>query len=154
MSQCLLLLHLVIFKTRNMLKKQLLKLSLVLLASCIYSGLFAQTTEPQVYKEWQMLDESKTMIDVSYRVLKCSETNQIHLMIFNENVIDQNAQFSLEVTDETSGQKLVKDFDFATTKATMYKADCSNNTLLSALKFALPSDYDPAKLSVKLTFKP
>lgn len=137
-----------------MLKKQLLKLSLVLLASITFSALSAQTSEPQVYKEWQMLEESKTMIDVSYRVLKCSETNQIHLMVFNENVMDQNARFSLEVTEEVSGQKLVKDFDFAATKATMYKADCSNNTLLGALKFDLPSNYDPTKLSVKLTFKP
>lgn len=112
----------------------------------------AQST-PVVYKDWEMLIESNTLLDVSYRVIKCDATPQIHLLIFNENVFDQTAAFDLEITDVASGQKFVKSINFSAKKTTVYKALCDSDASLNALKFDLPSGYNPASLTVKITLK-
>ncbi|MDP1843149.1 MAG: hypothetical protein Q8K64_06975 [Sediminibacterium sp.] len=134
-------------------KTSLLKLFIaVLLALPAMSN--AQTPiNPIVYKDWVMIDESPTMLDVSYRVIKCTSVNQIHLMVFNENNFDQTANFELEVTNTKDGLKFTKAYNFATQKATIYKADCDSEPALEKLKIDLPAGYDPTNLTVKITFK-
>jgi hypothetical protein len=116
-------------------------------------NLIAQTGEI-IYKEWAFLGESSTQIDVSYRVIRCSTENEIHLQIFNENPNDQVAHFDVAITNNSDGAKFTKEITFSLDKAKIYRAECGSDTSLSALKIALPSGYDPANLTVKLTFKP
>lgn len=109
---------------------------------------------PVIYKDWEMIVESPTLMDVSYRVLKCETANQVHLMIFNENSIPQVAHFDLEITNTESGEKFTKEINFSCTKATVYKALCESDSSLDLLKINLPANFNPAGLTVKLTFKP
>lgn len=108
---------------------------------------------PVIYKEWASLGESSTQMDVSYRVIKCTSVNQIHLQVFNENPNDQTAHFELEITNTADGQKFNKEIIFATKRAEMYTAECNSDTALNVLKLDLPSSYDPTNLTLKITFK-
>lgn len=101
-----------------------------------------------------MLIESPTLIDVSYRVIKCDAAAQIHLMVFNENTTDQTAHFDLEITNTDTGEKFTKEISFAAKKATVFKALCDSDASLDALKINLPDNYNPKALTLKLTFKP
>ncbi len=107
-----------------------------------------------IYKEWALVGESKTFLDVSYRIIKCTNVNQVHLFIFNENPADQTANFEVEITNTSDGQKFTKDISFAAKKASMNKAECNSDSSLDSLKLDLPSAYDPTKITVKITFKP
>lgn len=109
---------------------------------------------PVIYKDWEMIIESTTLLDVSFRVIKCDTANQIHLMIFNENTMSQTAHFDLEITNTDSGEKFTKEINFAATKATVHKALCDFDASLEALKFNIPANFNPGSLTVKLTFKP
>lgn len=108
---------------------------------------------PVIYKEWALLGESKTQMDVSYRVIKCTTINQVHLFIFNENPADQTAIFDVEITNNSDGLKFTKSINYALKSAMMYKAECDSDASFDALKLDLPSSYDPTNLTVKITFK-
>ncbi len=109
--------------------------------------------EPVIYSNWEMLIESTTLIDISYRVIKCETTPQVHLMIFNENSIDQTAHFEIEISNGTTGEKFTKEINFAAKKATVFKALCESDSSLDPLKINLPANYDPGAIKIKITFK-
>ncbi|KAF0242729.1 MAG: hypothetical protein FD136_97 [Chitinophagaceae bacterium] len=134
-------------------KTSLLKLFIaVLLALPAMSN--AQTPgNPVIYKDWEMIVESLTLIDVSYRSIKCVSTNQVHLMIFNENSKPQKALFDLEITDVATGEKFTKEINFDCATATVYKALCESETALDPLKINLPTNFNPSAITVKVTFK-
>src|SRR5206468_1464015 len=119
------------------------KLSLMLLFLIVTLTLFAQTSSPAetIFKDWTMLGESQTQIDVSYRIIKCSTINQVHLFIFNENPTDQTAHFDVEIIN-TDGQRFSREVTFAVTKANMYRATCNSDASLNALKIDLPANYN------------
>lgn len=117
---------------------------------------FAQT-EDVTYKEWGLLAESKTQIDISYRIIKCaaSGTKQLQLQIFNESPRAQVASFDLEITNKADGSKTTKTISFSLSMGRIYTPSCSaSEDGMADLKIDLPADYDPTNLSVKLTFKP
>ncbi len=109
---------------------------------------------PVIYKDWNMVIESTTLIDVSYRIVKCTSVTQAHLMVFNENSVAQNAHFNIEFTNIASGEKFTKEINLACTKATIYKALCESDASLDVLKINLPANFNPMGISVKVTFKP
>lgn len=109
--------------------------------------------EEVVYKNWDKLGESSNHIDVFARVIKCTNTAQVHLMVFNESSIDQVSKFSIEITNTADNQKTTKEVSFSTTKATIYKADCNSEAGMESLKIDLPAGYDPANVTIKVNFK-
>ncbi len=108
---------------------------------------------PVIYKEWALLGESKTFLDVSYRIIKCTSVVQIHLNVFNESPKDQTANFDIEITNNNDGQKVTKSITYSLKMATMYKADCDSESSFDALKIDLPNGYDPTNITTKITFK-
>ena len=135
-------------------KKLLFFIVCMFACSVVVTELKAQSqSEPVVYKGWTMLGESKTLVDVSYRIIKCGSTAQIHLSIFNENPKDQVTQFELEFTDATRVKKDPKAVSFSLKAAKIYKALCDSDTSLDTLKIDLPADLDPATVEVRITFK-
>jgi len=126
-------------------------IALVLLVSTV---VFAQNGDI-VYKEWSFLGESKTQLDISYKLVRCSgsNTNQLFLQIFNENPNAQVARFDLEITNNSDSAKTTKEINFPVTMGRIYTPTCGDQSL-SDLKIDLPAAYDPTNLSVKLTFKP
>ena len=114
---------------------------------------FAQLNSSEVvYKEWSMLGESNTHVDVFYRVIKCTSTNQIHLFVFNESPKDQTASFVVDIAN-ASGKKLSRTITLPLAKAGMYRATCEDNKSLKALKLDLPKEYEPGSFTVKISFK-
>lgn len=132
------------------------KLLLLLLFTPAITFLKAQsaseTTKSEVIKEWAFLGESKTFLDVSYRVVKCGGSGQVHIQIFNENPNDQVANFEIEIANP-DGVKFSKKITFSVQKARIVQPDCDSDTSLNDLKIAVPSDYDLNTLRVKIIFK-
>jgi hypothetical protein len=131
-----------------------MKRLLVLLLLCgAFNIVNAQTSDPIVIKEWNMLAESKTRIDVSYRIVKCDSVIQIHFMVFNESPNDQSLEFDLTVTGSTEEQTFTKNIKYAAMKAAIVRASCDNNDAYKVLKVTIPAGYDPTQLTLKVNFK-
>lgn len=112
-----------------------------------------QPKEEVVYKNWDKLGESSNHIDVFARVIKCTSTKQVHLMIFNESSIDQVSKFVIEITNSATQEKFSKEISYSTVKATIYKAECESNASTDPLKIDLPDGYDPAQVKITVEFK-
>lgn len=106
----------------------------------------------EIMKGWTMIVESRTLIDVSYRVVKCEDKTQLHLLIFNENAIDQVAKFTMTVSDPLAKKSFTKEVSVPVSKAFVLKAECTSNPATQALKFDLPAGYNPKNLKVAVTF--
>ena len=111
-------------------------------------------SEDLVYKHWTFLAESETYLDISYRVIRCGSSNEVHLQIFNENPKDQVAKFDLEITNTADGAKSTREINFAVKAAVIIQGECNSDAATAPLKISLPAGYDPNAISVKLTFKP
>ena len=97
--------------------------------------------------------ESSSHIDVSYRIVKCdpAANAELHLQVFNEKATADNAKFDVLIADATSGQSFTTSVTKPVALAEMIIADCGTT---SNLKIAIPSAYDPATLTVTITFIP
>jgi hypothetical protein len=111
-----------------------------------------ETTRDEIIKEWAFLGESKTQLDVSYRVIKCSGTGEVHIQIFNENPKDQVARFDIEITN-TDGTKFTKEITYSVDKAAIVQPACDSEPYLNDLKISVPANYDLQNLKVKIIFK-
>lgn len=132
-------------------KRLLLCLLLFPLSAVLQSQ---SSSEEVIYKHWAFLAESETYIDVSYRVIRCGSSNEVHLQIFNENPNDQVAKFDLEIMNKADGDRTTKDISFHVKGAEIIQGECNGGTATAALRVSLPAAYDPNAISVKLTFKP
>lgn len=121
----------------------------LLLASGI--GAHAQTS----IQGWTIGGESAVHIDVAYQIVKCSPTGnaELHLQVFNEKTEADIAKFNVVIADAALGQS----FNTLVTKSLanmeMLIADCGS-TALNDLKIAIPTAYNPAALTVTITFIP
>jgi hypothetical protein len=133
------------------------KLLLLLLFAPAITFLKAQSktetaTKDEVIKEWAFIGESKTQLDVSYRVVKCSGSGQVHLQIFNENPNNQVGKFQISIQNGDS-EKFTKDITFSVDRAAIVQPDCNSEGALTDLKIAVPANYDLNNLRVKIVFK-
>jgi hypothetical protein len=114
----------------------------------------AQTSNKETYfQHWQMLGESKSKIDVFYRVINCGTgPNQLHIKIYNESMLDQMAKFDLEIVN-VNGKKITRSIEFDTKKATNYVALCESDEM-NILKIDLPDEFYAYGLKVNFNFKP
>lgn len=133
------------------------KLLLLLLFAPAITFLKAQSkteTGPkeEVIKEWAFLGESKTHLDVSYRIVKCSGSSQVHLQVFNESPNNQVAKFEILVMNGEL-EKFTKEISFSVDRAAIVQPDCNSEGSLSDLKISVPANYDLNNLRVKITFK-
>ena len=125
----------------------------IILISTLTTALFAQpspVSAEKVYKEWQVLADSKNMVEIFYCVVKCNGVNKINLMIFNDSTGDQDIQFALDITNNADNQHFTVSKKFSAQKGIFHKATCDSDTL-SELKITLPDGYDASDISVKQT---
>lgn len=125
---------------------------LLLLAICGNSEKSMAQEPDTVYQHWLFLGEDTSRIDVSYRVVKCTSTsgNQVHLSVFNENPTAKAVSFTVTVKDNSSNATTTHQVSYQAAAAAMDRADCSSS--YSNLKINLPSGYNPANLTVSITF--
>ena len=107
--------------------------------------------DPAVHSEWVALEESPKLIDVSYRVITCTGANpEIHFNVFNENASAQSLSFSLEITDNGSGNKTtVSVTNLSLSSAEMRIASCD---AYPELKIAVPDGFNPSNLSLHISY--
>jgi hypothetical protein len=117
------------------------------------SSSFAQpspVTADVVYKEWQVLPNSKNMVEIFYSIVKCGNENKINLMIFNDSSSDQDIQFALDIINIADNQHFTVTKNFSAKKGVFHKAVCGNDALPD-LKISLPDTYTPLGISIKQT---
>ena len=128
--------------------KRLLFIVLVSVASTASYSQPSPVSAETVYKEWQVLPDSKNMVEIFYCVVKCNGVNKVQLMVFNDGAMDQNIQISLAIINNTDNQTISVNKKFHAQKGVFHKATCDSD-LLSELKIVLPDSYDPFNISVK-----
>lgn len=115
------------------------------------TGARAQT----IIQGWTFAAESSNHVDVSYSIVKCSPTSdaELHLQIFNEKAATDNAKFNVVIADAALGQSFTTLVNRPLGVAELVSADCATTTP-SNLRIAVPAAYDPAALTVTITFIP
>ena len=129
------------------------KVLFIILIGTLTTASFAQpspVSAEKVYKEWQVLPDSKNNVEIFYCVVKCNGVNKINLMIFNDSASDQEIQFSLDITNLADNKHFSVSRKFSAKKGAFHKATCDSE-MLSELKIALPDTYDPSGIAVKQT---
>ncbi len=117
------------------------------------SSLFAQPSPVSaevIYKEWQVLPNSKNMVEIFYSIVKCGNENKVNLMIFNDSTSDQDIQFTLDIINTADNQHFTVTKSFSAKKGVFHKAVCDNDAL-PELKILLPDTYTPSGISIKQT---
>lgn len=105
-----------------------------------------------VYKNWNILGEdTANHVDISYRIVQCTSTsaNQVHLSVFNENPSTKSVSFTVTIKDNSSNATSTSQISYQVSPAAMDRADCSSS---GSLKINIPSGYNPANLTVSITF--
>lgn len=135
--------------------RKLLFAFVVLFATLQVSSQSNTPTNEIVYKEWELIGESESMIEVSARVLKCNpqSATQLHLEIFNESSNDQTAHFKITLTNPDTNAQEVHTISLAVVKGAIVKPNCENNDL-PGLRINIPTNWDPATVKIALTFIP
>lgn len=138
--------------TLTLMKKILMFLLVSIFATAVAGSAFAQS--PTYHQGWTMLEEHPSQIDVSYAVVQCTSTSssEIYLHIFNENPTAQSVSFTLTIEDPaTSNTSTYTVTNFSLSVAEMVKAECGS-TSNSVLKTAVPSGFNPATLTVDISY--
>jgi hypothetical protein len=118
-----------------------------------FSITLSAQTEPEVIKDWTVLEEADYLVDVSYKIVKCSTASnpEILLNVFNESGIKTNFGFTLHLKDANNNTEDVV-LDLSVPQATMHIASCENNQY-PKLKFNVPTGIDVTNLSITITYK-
>lgn len=141
------------FKFREVdLKKTILPIFVYLFF--LGSNAFSQEASETVYKDWLFVGESANHVDVSARIVKCSEAsaNQVHLFIFNEGSERSDIKFTINVLDNESGNSFDTEIKHTVVTAEMVKALCDKDEKMSGLKITLPKEYNPNNLTISINF--
>lgn len=123
----------------------------MLLISSLSASSFAQTPPAQketVYKDWQMLSDSKNLVEIFYCVVKCNGESKIYLKIFNDGSGDQDIKISLAIMNDADKKHFTVSKKIFAKKGVFHIATCDSDTL-SELKITLPDTFDPSGISVK-----
>ena len=129
------------------------KLLLFILVSTLSIASFAQSSPisaEKVYKDWEVLANTKDMVEIFYCIVKCDGVNKVQLMVFNDGTGDREVDISLEIKNAASDQGISVKKKFFAQKGIFHKATCDSDKL-SELKITLPDSYDPLGISVKQT---
>lgn len=134
--------------------KKFFFLSILLSSVLFLNKVNAQEASETVYKDWLFVAESKNHVDVSARIVKCSEASakQVHLFIFNEGSESSDIKFIVTITDVEGGNSFNTEVKHKVERAEMVRANCDNNKALNDLKISLPENYNPNNIKISITF--
>ena len=130
---------------------------LIFIVSMFFSinPLKAQENSEIIYKDWLFVAESPNHVDVSARVVKCSEAtaNQVQIFIFNEGSERSDIRFTINISDVESGKSFNTEINHTVVRAEMVRAICDNDEKLKGLKINLPKEYNPNNIVISIDFK-
>lgn len=133
-------------------KKLFFSFIFLIVANLICTQILAQVIPAPILKDWQMIGESASHIDVSYRIVRCNNANVIQLKLFNESNVDQTVEFDITVTNKFNLQNFSKTFSVAVPTFQTRQGECIAGKD-DELKIILPDAYYALNLDVKITFK-
>lgn len=133
-------------------KKKKFKTLLVMIMFLVTGFSYSQSNSETI-KDWTTLEEADFLVDVSYKVVKCSSTNnpEVLLNVFNESGIKTTFGFTLHLKDANNNEENIV-LDLSVPQAKMWIASCENNQY-PQLKFSVPSHLDASSLSITITYK-
>lgn len=112
-------------------------------------------TYPKIHQSYKLIEENhKDMVEVSVMVAQCDSTgsDSVYVMIFNEKPVSDTVEFELFLYKHDKSDSTSKSFSYNCGIAEMAIPSCGNGSLRS-LVFALPSGYDPEKVTFSVKFK-
>jgi hypothetical protein len=125
---------------------------------CIMTLFFAISlsaqAEPEVLKNWTVLEEADFYFDVSFAVVKCSPNAKALILIntFNEDGTNPKVGFTLDFSDESGNTAQVIVAPFASKLGDMFIANC-NSEDHSNLKIEYPENIELATLKIDITYQ-
>lgn len=137
---------------RHLFTKSILFCALVFAFSMAFTSASAQgQNTSMVYKDWSLLGEDTAHIDISYRVVLCDMMSgpAIHLKLFNENPVLKETNFSITITNGSTGATSVTQHSIELAPAVIDAGECGVN---SPYVIPVPTGYDPANISLTITF--
>lgn len=111
-------------------------------------------TNPEVLKEWTVLEEAEFHYDVSYSVVKCTPTSKAKMLLntFNEDGTNPKVGFTLDFSDASGNKAQVIVAPFASKLGDMFIASCSSDKYQN-LKFDVPENIDISSMKIKITYQ-
>lgn len=109
---------------------------------------------PEVLTSWTGLEESSTMVDVSFQVVRCqaNAAPTMTLHVFNEGGQVSSINFTLTIVDNATGQTFIHVVaPFNIPFADMQKGECGGGTHPN-LSFDLPPTFDGSNLTVTIQY--
>jgi hypothetical protein len=134
-------------------KKTFLKNAIFTMVLFFSITLSAQA-EPEVLKNWTVLEEAEFHYDVSYSVVKCSPTSKATVLInaFNEDGTNPKVGFTLNFSDASGNKAQVIVAPFASKLGDMFIANC-NSEEYSNLKFNFPENIEISSMKIEITYQ-
>ena len=142
-------------KARNSFALVLIALSFFALCAPAFAGHEPSKNPdiPEVLRPWVGLEESSSMIDVSYQVVRCApgQSAKVLLSVFNEGGRVNSIGFTLTITDQTSGEIVNQVIpSFSIPFANILTGDC--NGTHPQLSFALPTSIDVNNMTIVISY--
>jgi hypothetical protein len=134
-------------------KKTFLKNAIFTMVLFFSITLSAQA-EPEVLKNWTVLEEAEFHYDVSYSVVKCSPTSKATVLMnaFNEDGTNPKVGFTLNFSDADNNTAQVIVAPFASNLGDMFIANC-NSEEYSNLKFNFPENIEISSMKIEITYQ-
>lgn len=111
-----------------------------------------ERTPLKFLKYMHFLDESPTMLDVSYAIVECESEAKIFVEVMNEYHEDQTASITILLTDQSSKAKQEITIEpFLAKRASSYWPSC-NDSKFGNLIFNLNPDMNPMYTEAKVIF--
>ncbi|GAC1386347.1 MAG: hypothetical protein NVSMB45_16050 [Ginsengibacter sp.] len=107
---------------------------------------------PVVYKNWLILGESSTHLDVSSRTIRCDGVNKVELKVISESNIDAVLHCTVTVVNNANGEKVSKDINIPVASFQTLAPSCGSGNPLPDLKIDLPASFNPMDISTTIIF--
>ena len=128
--------------------------SKLLFALLFFSLTLSAQSNPEILKDWTVLEEAEFLVDTSYQIVKCSPESkpEVLMNVFNEAGMKTSFSIVLHFSDAANNKKDVT-INFSNIKqAEMRIASCTNNQYPN-LKFNVPDGIDVSSLKLTITYK-
>lgn len=134
--------------------KAICRMILVLAIMCSSQLVHSQNLPevPVVYKNWLILGESSSHLDVSYRVVKCDGVNKVELKVISENNTNAVLHCTVTITNPLNGEKITREINMNVVSFQTLAPSCGAGNPQPDLKIDLPASFDPTNLTTTIKF--
>lgn len=138
-------------QTQKRLFKPSLFYFIILLLLVLPGSINAQTT-PVIFQNWLILGESKTHLDVSFRIVRCDGINKAELKITSENNTEAVLHCTVNFINSATNDKIVKEINFPVASFTVLAPGCGATNPFPNLAIELPASFNPANITATIIF--